>query len=286
MSTHAAVVTALVGGPLQLLHVPTIAPREGEEFVTLPWFLLGKIPFGISPEQAVTLPNNFVTVFHAATTHLDLESPWAKPDEFVPRHKDACILIWGGSSSVGQYAIQSLTYYGYTNIVTTASKSHHSLLQELGAAHTLDYRDGDIVASILSASTEAAANSTRKEQRSPSIPFILDCIGSQKGSLAPLAQIAQKGARVAVLLPVIVRDAEVDIAPEYSMDVKASAPWIEGVEIRGVRTHFYLNNPLFKAKLQSEIMPTLLGKGIVKPNKIKIVEGKTLLERAQRHLMR
>jgi hypothetical protein len=29
-------------------------------------------------------------------------------------------------------------------------------------------------------------------------------------------------------------------------------------------------------------MPTLLAEGIVKPNKVKIVEGKTLLERAQK----
>ncbi|KAB8301416.1 hypothetical protein EYC80_003285 [Monilinia laxa] len=68
------------------------------------------------------------------------------------------------------------------------------------------------------------------------------------------------------------------------MDVAASAPWVEGVETRGVRTHFYLNNPLFKAQLQSEIMPKLLAKSIVKPNKIKFVEGKTLLERAQKAL--
>lgn len=41
----------------------------------------------------------------------------------------------------------------------------------------------------------------------------------------------------------------------------------------------------FHAKhLQSEIMPALVEKGIIKPNKQKIVEGKTLLERAQNAL--
>ena len=43
-------------------------------------------------------------------------------------------------------------------------------------------------------------------------------------------------------------------------------------------------NELFKEKLQSEIMPTLLGQGIVKPNKYRVIEGKTLVERAQRAL--
>jgi len=72
------------------------------------------------------------------------------------------------------------------------------------------------------------------------VPFILDCIGSQSGSLAPLAKIAGEGSRVAVLLPVIVRDATETEAPEYAMDVRASAAWKEGVDTRGVRTHFYL----------------------------------------------
>ena len=36
--------------------------------------------------------------------------------------------------------------------------------------------------------------------------------------------------------------------------------------------------------LQPEIMPTLLEKGIIKPNRRKIVEGPTLLARAQKAL--
>lgn len=43
-----------------------------------------------------------------------------------------------------------------------------------------------------------------------------------------------------------------------------------------------VQNEFFKDNLQSVIMPTLLAEGVVKPNKVKIVEGKTLLERAQK----
>lgn len=69
---------------------------------------------------------------------------------------------------------------------------------------------------------------------------VLDCIGSKTGSLAPIAQIARKGATIAVLLPVIVRDSSEEEAPEYDWDVQAAAAWQEGVVARGVRTHFYL----------------------------------------------
>lgn len=48
-------------------------------------------------------------------------------------------------------------------------------------------------------------------------------------------------ARVAIMLPVVVRDAADDVEPEYEMDAGAVVGWREGVEVYGVRTHFYLN---------------------------------------------
>ena len=44
-----------------------------------------------------------------------------------------------------------------------------------------------------------------------------------------------------VLLPVIVRDASDEQEPLYSFDVEREAVWEEGVEVRGVRTHSYLD---------------------------------------------
>lgn len=40
-------------------------------------------------------------------------------------------------------------------------------------------------------------------------------------------------------------------------------------------------NKFYAEHLQPEIMPTLLEQGIIKPNKQRIVEGPTLLSRAQ-----
>ena len=102
--------------------------------------------------------------------------------------------------------------------------------------------------------------------------------------MAPLAKIAQAGSRVAILLPVIVKDSdpESDASPEYAMDVAAEASWASGVVTEGVRTHFYLENALWREKLQSEVMPELLGRGVVQPNAQRMVEGATLLERAQK----
>lgn len=237
----------------------------------------------------MTLPNNFVTVFHAATTDLGIELPWPRLDNYTPVNADDPVLIWGGASSVGQFAIQILRYYGYTNILATASRKQHDKLQRLGAKALFDYNDPDVVKSLIQAGGEKG------------IPLILDCIGSKNGSIGPISQVAKSGAKVAILLPVIVRDSSETEAPEYEMDVRKVAHWSAGVDARGVRTHFYPDvssaairswccrgadadcsqNDFFKQHLQPDIMPTLLKEGVVTPQQQKIVEGATLLERAQ-----
>lgn len=175
------------------------------------------------------MPNNFVTVFHTLTTDLGIELPWPKPDNHTPEHADSPILIWGGSSSVGQFAIQILRYYGYTNILATASPKQHEKLRSLGAKTSFDYNDKDVVASLF------------LHGGATGIWLILDCIGSKFGSITPISQVAESGAKVAILLPVIVRDSSETEVPEYEMDVRKVADWKEGVDARGVRTHFYLD---------------------------------------------
>ena len=200
-------------------------------------------PSGFTLAEAVTLPNNLVTVFHAVTTDLELALPWPVPASYQPPHADDPILIWGGASSVGQYALQVLKHWGYRNLLATASPRHHAALRELGATHVFDYRDSGAVEAIVGAASTG-------KTKTPAVPFILDCIGSKDGSLAPITKIAQEGAKVAVLLPVIVVDATDDTTPVYALEAEKEASWAKGVTVRGVRTHFYLqvrNNPLSAA---------------------------------------
>ena len=244
--------------------------KAHQEFVCVPEHLLALIPHGFTMQEVVTLPNNFVTVFHALTADLGLELAWPKPDDWVPKAKETSILIWGGSSSVGQFALQVLRWYGYANLLATASKRNHALLNECGATSVFDYNDAQVTSKI----HEAAGNK--------GVDLVLDCIGSQSGSLAPISKVLSNGSTVAVLLPVIIRDASETEAPEYAMEVTSAAEWKDGVKVKGVRTHFYQDNPFFRDHLQPGIMPRMLEMGVVKPNRQKIIEGKTLLDRAQK----
>lgn len=195
----------------------------------MPTYLLGKIPENSTPQEAVTLGNNFVTVFHAVTKDLDIALPYPKPEGYVSENSKSKILIWGASSSVGQYAVQILKYWGYEDITTTSSAQHWELLRSFGASQTFDYRD------------EHVTRDVKEWFGGEKGGLVLDCIGSFEGSLKPISRIVGGGTKVAVLLPVIVRDASDEVAPVYSMDVREGVEWEEGVDVRGVRTHFYLD---------------------------------------------
>lgn len=76
--------------------------------------------------------------------------------------------------------------------------------------------------------------------------------------------------------------------------------WADGVDVRGVRTHFYLSvsypqpptlqtyesnisqNELLKENAQPKIIPALLKDGIITPNRYRVLEGSTAVERAQK----
>jgi len=57
------------------------------------------------------------------------------------------LFVYGGSSSVGQYAIQLAKLSGY-NVVTTASKRNHELVKSLGADLVFDVSNQSITYSV------------------------------------------------------------------------------------------------------------------------------------------
>ncbi|TPX08765.1 uncharacterized protein E0L32_009705 [Thyridium curvatum] len=254
--------------------------KTHQAYLTTPTYNLGRRPPNVSPEQASTVPANLVTAFHTLTRDLGLpladgQTGTGTATDNKDKDKDKPVLLWGAASGVGQYAAQVLRHYGYANVVAVASARHHAYLAGLGATACFDYRDPDVVERVRAHLGGAAP------------PYVIDCIGSREGTLRPLTKIAGAGSRVAVMLPVITREAATGDGggevPEYEMDIGKvlAGEWAEGVEVRGVRTYFYQENEFFKYHLMPEIVPDLLAKGVIQPNRYKVVEGPTMLERAQ-----
>lgn len=277
--SHLAVGDRVVG------FVQDGAAREAgfQEYVTVPVWKASRVPRGMALEAAVTVPTNLVTAVHTVAAELGLEVPWpvvAPP----PEGREGTVLVWGAASSVGMYVVQVLRFWGYRDVLAVAAGKHHGMLEGMGAKKCFDYRDGDVVGEILRYLDREGLGGG--EEGRPRVPYIVDCIGSREGTLRPLTKIAERGSRVAVMLPVINVHAGEGRKPELEMDVTKALPgqWKDGVELRGVRTFFYHENEFFKNHLQPEIIPALLEQGVVQPNKQRIVEGKTMLERAQKAL--
>ena len=63
------------------------------------------------------------------------------------------MLVWGGASSIGSAAVQVAKLIGFT-VYSTASEKHHEYLKGLGASKVFDYRDENVVRSIVKAANE------------------------------------------------------------------------------------------------------------------------------------
>ncbi|KAE9566914.1 hypothetical protein CGMCC3_g16934 [Colletotrichum fructicola] len=119
-----------------------------------------RVPKNISLEEAVTLPLASMTSWLAL---------FSKDCLAIPRDggKDTSVLIWGGSSSVGLYAIQIAVLHGF-KVITTCSPRHFDLVKSLGAKHAFDYHDDDVVESI--------------KQAAPGLKYVFDTIGNKSSS--------------------------------------------------------------------------------------------------------
>nr|A0A8K1AWG4.1 RecName: Full=Trans-enoyl reductase tndF; AltName: Full=Talaronoid C biosynthesis cluster protein F [Aspergillus flavipes]QVR97765.1 TndF [Aspergillus flavipes] len=102
------------------------------------------LPDSLSFEEGAVFPLAVLTALTAWTTiGMRLDTRYSPVDQ-------QAVLIWGASSSVGSFAVQSAKTLGFT-IYATASPEHHDLVKTLGADAVFDYKAGDVVSQIVSA---------------------------------------------------------------------------------------------------------------------------------------
>ncbi|KAG9106200.1 hypothetical protein FRC07_008929, partial [Ceratobasidium sp. 392] len=118
----------------QALVKITAAARTFQQYALVDSEAMAKTPENISDDQASTIPAAAATALMA----IFQKSGVAFPEE-GPTTSEKPILVLGGSSSVGQYAIQLARIADFSPIITTASSAHTSLLEPLGATHALDH---------------------------------------------------------------------------------------------------------------------------------------------------
>ena len=140
------------------------------------------VPVGWTFEEAAQLGVAPFTALQCLHETLELPSPFE-----ARSGPQRSILIWGGASSVGQYAIQFAKLGGF-RVITTASPKNFELVKGLGADEVFDYHDETVVEKI-----RATTGNT--------LDIAVDTISEGKTPEQVTGAIGDKGGRVAITLP-------------------------------------------------------------------------------------
>ncbi|WP_433345566.1 NAD(P)H-quinone oxidoreductase [Micromonospora sp. CA-111912] len=104
------------------------------ERVAVPAGQLLPVPDGVDLVDAAALPEVACTV-------------WSNVVRLAGLAKGETLLVHGGGSGIGTFAVQLGGALGAT-VVVTARSAKHERLRELGAAHAIDYREQDFVEEV------------------------------------------------------------------------------------------------------------------------------------------
>ncbi|KAJ7905843.1 chaperonin 10-like protein [Mycena olivaceomarginata] len=144
--------------------------------------ITAKIPASIDYDSASSFPVAGNTAAGALYGQLKFMEPWLGGEGAYTGQK---IVILGGSSSVGSYAIQ-LAALGGLEVVTTSSPAHFDHLKSLGATTVIDRSAPDVAAQIL-----VAAGGPAK--------YVVDCISLLPTQLLGVEILEPQGKLVLVL---------------------------------------------------------------------------------------
>ncbi|KAH9938113.1 chaperonin 10-like protein [Fomitopsis serialis] len=229
------------------------------EYVKATYDLCWKVPEGtISHEQAATMGCAYWTavqcLFHPTRLGL-VEPPSSAKDEYV--------FVYGGSSSVGMYALQLAHAAGY-KVVTVASTKNHALCKSLGADDVFDYKDPEVVSKIKAATKSSLHYALDTISKEASQILTLNSFGPGQGKLVTILPLQEKAKQL--------RD---DVQKQFTLiytalgrelytppgEVNLYGNWPASPE-----DHAHMAQFLSKT-------PELVASGKVQPNPVKLLEG-------------
>ncbi|KAI1097831.1 zinc-binding dehydrogenase [Jackrogersella minutella] len=163
----------------------SINPLRGvfAEYAIIEASLVYLIPESVSYQDAAVIPLAYATAVQAMFGRLKL------PEPASPAKSAFSFLVSGGTSSVGQYAIQLAKLAG-AFVIATGSTRNHELLKSLGADAVVDYKDPDWSRQV-------------RKLANDDLEFAVDCI-AEKGTPEAIVEALSptKGGHVVTILPI------------------------------------------------------------------------------------
>ncbi|KAH9906118.1 GroES-like protein [Epithele typhae] len=215
---------------------------------------VAKIPDSMSFEDAATVPLGFATAVTGmwapeGPTSIGLPAPWEEGGTTKYAGKPAVIV--GGSSSVGQFAIQAARMNGFSPVVTTAAPKHAAFLRSLGATHVVDRAlpTPELLAAVSTAASDAP------------VAFAYDAIGEVDTQRLAYAALGDHGGFVSVMPRA---------GPEVLAPVQSEG---DGKRVARLFASFQVSP---NQALGVEVYKRLTGwlaDGTVKPNRVEVIPG-------------
>lgn len=247
-----------------------------QQYCKMPAELVSHTPKNTSDEQAAGVQLALmavVTGFYHKTGHALTPGPWDVENGGRDLGKGKAIVILGGSSSVGQYAIQMARLSGFERIVTNSSASHIDHLKALGASVVLDRK------------TQTKPEDYRDAIGNLPLEFVWDSIAEiETGKLGidilRLAKVTGERQVVCVWNPNDLPNPFTGAHPDVIAAGQAAEPKVAVKQILGLGSgpeHRYVSEPVVKAMSGDE---GWIGKGLFEANRPQVVGGLSALDKA------
>ncbi|KAF4831714.1 Trans-enoyl reductase ACTTS2 [Colletotrichum siamense] len=207
-----------------------------------------KIPESISAAEASTV------LLAANTAWLALFSPDCLSLPRNPSNGDP-ILIWGGSSVVGYFAIQLAKLHGY-KVITTCSPRNFDGVKVAGATHVFDYNDEEAIARI--------------REAVPNLEYVFDTIGNATSSANASKALKDSTGRLCTVRPGKANTENVPSTVEVS-DVFVFTAFPTAHSYRG-KAHWPVNIPNHELSIDlHDQLPKLFDEGDLRPPNVNIL---------------
>ncbi|ORY67764.1 zinc-binding dehydrogenase [Pseudomassariella vexata] len=235
-----------------------VNPTRGAfaEYVVVESSLVYAIPDKLSYQDAAVVPLAFATAIQALFQRLKLPEPSKPAKSAFP------VLVNGGTSSVGKYAVQLAKHAGLF-VVATGSKRNHELLASYGADVVVDYNDTDWIEQIRKATHDG-------------LEHAFDCISELETTKAIAGALSsKKGGHIVTILP----RKSVELDPAHSQ-VRVESTIVYTVFQRTIQYGAFDNcgsetpeDKAFWEKYLSLLPEYYLTSGTIKPNRVKEFGG-------------
>lgn len=225
--------------------------------------LVAKIPDNVDDYSASSMGVGGETAVQALFHRLAIPVPDFSNGAIPVKEDSPEILIWSGSTTVGQWAIQIAHISGF-KVITTASPKNHQLLKDLGADDVYDYRDETTPQKISS--------------KYPNLSKALDCISENGTQQLCVKSLGTRGGDIVVLLKpdaeaIALRKGEVNIIHTLAYTA-LGRPFSYGKAVFD-QERVTADSNLIKEWLNGDqgLFHTLFQRGLVRGNKIKEMSG-------------